>query len=304
MLECILQLGEDVMANKTVLSVLLGLLAHQGYCASSVAYQRVAAAGTVAHVVTVNLADPDVRVSVALARGGAGRAEGFKSLISRTKPAAAITGTFFDTRTLIPTGDIALFGTLVHSGCIGSALCIDCNNKATIVPLRKGRQCKWNGYETVLCAGPTLISQGKVAIALKHEGFRRVAMHGKRRTAAGITQSGKLVMVCVNRGASLYQVAKLMLTLNVTHAVCLDGGSSTAFYHNGSYLAVPGRTLTNCLVVYKSESDYREAKNQLAPARLLAKADARPRTSPLSELSPALLLPPGDLYPAISATRP
>ena len=114
-----------------------------------------------------------MRVSVALAQGGAGRSENFKSLIRRSHPVAAITGTFFDTKTLIPTGDIALFGHVVHSGCIGSALCIDAYNKASIVPLRAGRQCRWTGYETVLCAGPTLVAGGKVAIAQRHEGFCR-----------------------------------------------------------------------------------------------------------------------------------
>ncbi len=297
------------MAVKTVLlALILGLVAASAHAATSVAYNRVQAAGTVAHVVTVNLADPEVRVSVALASGGAGKAELFKSIIKRTRPAAAITGTFFDTRSLLPTGDIALFGTVVHSGCIGSALCVDSRNKATIVPLKEGRKNDWNGYETVLCAGPTLIANGKVAIALRHEGFRRVDVYGKRRTAAGITKSGKLVLVCINRPASLYKLAKLVLSLNVTSAVCLDGGSSTALYHNGRYLAIPGRTLTNCLVVYKSPGDYARARTQLAPAKLLAKADKKtePKPAPgsLASLLPGLMVPPENPLLPIPRLRP
>lgn len=297
---------EDTTMKTTSILILLGLIACRVLAYPSIAYQKIKVCGTVGHVVTVNLADPEVRISVALARGGAGKSESFKSMVSRTRPAVALTGTFFDTKTLIPTGDIALFGTLVHSGCIGSALCVDSSNKATIVPLHIGRKNNWTGYETVLCAGPTLIADGKVALALKHEGFHRVAMYGKRRTAVGITKAGKLILVCINRKTSLYNLAKFMLQLNTTSAVCLDGGSSTAFYHNGRYLAMPGRTLTNCLVVYKSSQDYLRAKDELAPAKLLAKAESK--TKPKSDVNALAgiipgLRPPDSSYPTISAQR-
>ncbi len=263
--------------RKIAISTMMSLLAVCSCFASSVGYQRVTHGRLAAHAVTVNLADPTVKVTVGLAAGGAGRCETFRRMINRTRPAAAITGTFFDTKTLIPTGDILLRGTLVHKGVIGSALCIDANNKAAVVPLKEGRRTKWAGYETVLCAGPTLVSGGKVAIGLKHEGFRRSLMTSTRRTAVGITKSGKLVLICVNRRASLYQVAKLMIAkLGVQQALCLDGGSSTAFYYQGSYLACPQRTLTNCLMVYSTEAAYARAKTALAPSRYFAKADPQP----------------------------
>lgn len=253
-------------------SLLLGLVSSPALCSSSIAYSKIAAEGTVGHVVTVNLNDPLVRVSVALASGGRGRAETFKSMMGRTCPKAALTGTFFDTKTLIPTGDIAVFGTLVNPGCIGSALCIDADNKASVVPLKSGRLNKWTGYETVLCAGPTLVKDGKPALALKHEGFRNSLQSPSRRTAVGLTRAGKLVLIAINRRASLHTLAKFMVGLNVTDGLCLDGGSSTAFYHNGTYHAVPGRTLTNCLVVYSTPQDYQQAKTALAPAELFASA--------------------------------
>jgi exopolysaccharide biosynthesis protein len=242
---------------------------------SSIAYQRVHYRHILAHVVTVNLQDPDVKVTVALAAGGAGKDESFKSIVTRTRPNVAITGTFFDTKSLKPTGDIALFGTVVHSGVIGSALTVDQNNNAQITPLAVGRRTKWQGYETVLCAGPTLVADGRIAIALAHEGFRRSLLAPTRRTAVGITNQGKLVLVCVNRRATLYDLAKLLIQLSVQDAVLLDGGSSTALYYEGKYLAVPGRTLTNCLVVYASTQAYTAAKAYLAPRELLAKAETR-----------------------------
>ncbi|MDH7601097.1 MAG: phosphodiester glycosidase family protein [Armatimonadota bacterium] len=258
-----------------VMSILLGYTASYASQTPSIAYERVRYRHIAAHVVTVNLQDPNVKVSVALAAGGTGSAETFKSMIARTRPYAAITGTFFDTKSLKPTGDIALFGTLVYSGVIGSALTIDQNNNAKIIPLKTGRQTGWQGCETVLCAGPTLVSNGKIAIALKHEGFRRSLLVSTRRTAVGITDAGKLLLVCINRRASLYDLAKLLIQLKTKDAVLLDGGSSTALYYQGRYLAVPGRTLTNCLVVYSSLEAYNAAKNVLAPPEVLAKAQAR-----------------------------
>lgn len=254
-------------------TVALGFALASPLCASSIAYNMVKHGRTVAHVVTVNLADPKVRVSVALARGGAGASESFRSVVARTRPAAAITGTFYDTRSYLPTGDIALFGTLVHSGSIGSALCIDSANRASIVELADGRKNGWKDYETVLCAGPTLVRQGKVAIALRHEGFRSSLLAPTRRTAVGITRAGKLVLVAINRRATLYDMAKLMLHLNVTDALCLDGGSSTAFYCHGAFKAMPSRAMTNCLVVYSTVEAYKDAKPALAPARSFARSE-------------------------------
>ncbi len=166
----------------------------------------------------------------------------------------------------------------MYSGCIGSALCIDSENNASIVSMHTGRKNKWAGYETVLCAGPTLISNGKIAIALKHEGFRPSLLTPARRTAIGITENGKLLLVAINRNVSLYDTAKLMLGLKVVNALCLDGGSSTGLYYAGSFFAVPSRKLTNCIVVYSSKKDYDIAKTSLAPRELLAKADIKTET--------------------------
>lgn len=278
--KCSLRLEGGIQMTGSALfliSTLLGSMSCQPQQPSSIAYQRVRFHNLVAHVITVDLHDPEIKVSVALAAGGTGKAESFKSLVVRVKPYVAITGTFFDTKSLLPTGDIALFGSLIHSGVVGSALTIDSNNNARIVPLRTGRQTNWQGCETVLCAGPTLVSNGKVAIALKHEGFRTSLKRPSRRTAVAITKHGKLLLVCINRRASLYELAKLLVKLNAQDAALLDGGSSTALYYQGRYLAMPGRTLTNCLVVYSSREAYNAAKSELVPAGVLAKviADAQ-----------------------------
>lgn len=261
------------MTSKVLIAILLGHAFSSCAIASSVAYTKVTSCGVSAHVATVNLADSETRVTVALARGGSGKSESFKSMVGRTRPAAAITGTFFDTRSLVPTGDIAVFGKVVHTGCIGSALCIDFENKPSIVPLREGRKQGWAGYETVLCCGPTLVSGGAVNVRLQHEGFGGSLYASATRTAVGITRAGKLVLVAVNKKTSLHRIAKLMVSIGVVDALSLDGGSSTGFYANGAFKANPPRRLTNLLVVYSTSRTYENAKTALVPASMLPKPD-------------------------------
>lgn len=240
--------------------------------ASSISRQCIKIGKVAANVVTVNLTDPQTRVSVAIAKRGVGSCESFKSIVKRTHPSAAITGTFFDTKTLVPTGDIALFGSVVHSGCIGSALCIDANNKASIVPMKEGRKTHWENYETVLCAGPTLIKNGKISINLRREGFHSALCAPTQRTAVGITKSGKLILIATNKKVSLRDVARVMIKLHAVSGVSLDGGSSTAFYSSGKYLSNTSRPLTNCLVAYSNVNSYKAAKCALAPEKMFAKA--------------------------------
>jgi len=271
------------MANKMLIAILLGQIISNPVFASSVAYSRVKACGIAAHVVTVNLADHETHVSVALASGGLGRSESFRSIVARTRPSAAITGTFFDTRTLIPTGDIAVRGSIVHTGCIGSAVCIDRNNKASVVPLADGRKRNWSGYETVLCCGPALVTKGRASVCLKRDGFGGSLQAPATRTAVGITRDGKLLLVAVNRKTSLTKVAQLMVSLGAIDALSLDGGSSTGFYANGSLLANPPRKLTNLLVVYSRSVKYEQAMTALLPAAWHPKAEPKPKPLQLAD---------------------
>ncbi len=258
------------MLKRIFITFLVSLILSGSCFAAVVAYTKVKVAGTVAHVVTADLGNSCVKVTVALAKGGPGKQESFKSIVGRVKPAAAITGTFFDTKTLFPTGDIAMYGKVVYHGSIGAALCIDSNNKASVVSLKEGRKYGWIDYETVLCAGPRLIQNGKIAISLKKEGFRYSLCTPARRTAVGITKTGKVLFVAINRKASLHDIARVLVRMGAKDALCLDGGSSTAFYSGGNFLAVPARRMTNLLVVYSENKKYQNAKNELAPAAYFA----------------------------------
>ncbi|HOK53642.1 MAG TPA: phosphodiester glycosidase family protein [Armatimonadota bacterium] len=234
---------------------------------SSIAYQKRWAGGLPVHVVTVNLNDRDVRLSPMIPRYGIGHSETWSTMIARARPTAAITGTFFDTRSLYPTGDIVIDNNMVCRGVVGTAISISPDNRVTFIPTKRGRICDWSAYQHVLVGGPVIVWDGKVSVYPKAQGFTDPQLFAKRpRTAVGITKHGKLLMVAVTRSVYLSQIARSMKDLGAIKAVALDGGSSSALYYRGRSFVKPGRRLTNLLVAYDSESRHQEVKHLLAPS--------------------------------------
>jgi exopolysaccharide biosynthesis protein len=219
------------------------------------------------YVVTANLNDPDIKVTPILSRWGIGSSESFHSMLHRTNPTAAITGTFFSPDNLLPTGDIVLGGRFVYFGGIGHAIAITPENKATILRRRPNRHADWSGYETILCAGPRLIWNGKVYVNPRAEGFRdRHMMYSKTmRLGIGITRYNRLMFVAVKTPCYLSQLGRIMRKLGCTNAVNVDQGSSSAFYCRGHVVAHPGRSLTNLLAIYDRQRSFLSAMNQIAP---------------------------------------
>ena len=219
------------------------------------------------YVVTANLNDPDVKVTPILSRRGIGSAETYKSMITRTNPTAAITGTFFSPKNFLPTGDIVLGGRYVYFGGIGHAIAITPTNQAVIVSRPVNRQVDWSGFETVLCAGPRLLRNGVVAVSPRGEGFRdRRMMYSKTmRLGVGITRYNRLMFVAVKTPCHLSQLGAIMKKLGCWNAVNVDQGSSSAFYYRGRTVARPGRTLTNMLAIYDRKHTFMAAMSQVAP---------------------------------------
>jgi hypothetical protein len=247
-------------------AAILALLSLPGAQASNISYSQIRWNDIPVRVVTVNLNSSDLKVTAALARDGAGSSEPFHSMLNRLQPSAAITGTFFCTQSLLPTGDIVIEGKRVHRGSVGTGVCFTSRNEVEFVPLKKGRSSGWEGFESVLCAGPTLVRDGEMFLSPKAEGYTDRGVYvRKTRTALGVTKGNKLLMVSVPRPIYLRSLAKIMLHLGAVHAVDLDGGASSALYYRGSVLARPGRRLTNLLVVYDSLNAYLKHRSALAP---------------------------------------
>lgn len=231
------------------------LLAHAcspaGADIKSVSYTEPYVAGMRLKVVSVNMKDRDIRISILLGKDRLGASETFSSLMKRSRPDAAITGTFFGTDTLLPTGDIVIGGRRIWYGPIGTGVAFGKNNAVRFVDTRYGRQTDWSDFETVLCGGPRLVRSGKVWVYPKAEGFRDPALFTPRiRTAVGYTKNGRLLLVTTGKPVYLSSLAKAMKALGARDAVAMDGGSSTGLFYRGSFIARPQRSLTNVLAVW------------------------------------------------------
>jgi hypothetical protein len=219
-------------------------------------------AGTPVHVVRANLHDADIKVGIAVARGGIGRYETFLSMLNRTHPSAAITGTFFGLRNGLPTGDIVVNGRAIYRGFIGTALAITDGNVVSFIPTDYNEAINWSLFDTVVRGGPRLVMAGVMAVNPREEGFRTLSGDAYRsRTAVGITSGRKLLLVAVKKGITLRRLAMVMRALGAYHAVALDGGTSTAMSFGGRVIAQPGRRLTNLLVVYADRDRYERARS-------------------------------------------
>jgi exopolysaccharide biosynthesis protein len=218
---------------------------------SSVGYEYRRVAGSDVHVVTVNLDDPDVAVTLVVARDGIGSAEPFASMMRRSRPDAAITGTFFGVKCLLPIGNLVLDGRLLSPVATGTTLAITRGNEAVLLPTRADQAMDWSGYSAALFAGPTLVKGGRYAVDPAAEGFHdRGHYRPARRTALGIRPNHKLLLVAVARPVTLTRMAAIMKALGARHAFALDGGTSAALHYRGHTIVRPGRRLTHVIAVY------------------------------------------------------
>lgn len=218
---------------------------------SATSFSRTVVLGCPINLIYVNLNDPRVSFQAAIAEGGAGTSESFNSFISRFDPTAAINGTFFCTTTWLPVGDIVINGRLAYFGGMGTGLCITNDNRVNFAAVNMGHHMDWSGYKTVICCGPRLVTNGRVTVNPEAEGFHDPHVLGiGMRTAVGVTDRNRLLLLNTRKGCSLMKLAGIMKELGCVDAMNLDGGASTAMYYKGKVISAPGRQLTNVLLVY------------------------------------------------------
>lgn len=235
----------------------------------AVVYRKLVRDGVLLHVVQVDVTRPEVRVAVATARNGIGTYDTWSRMIDRTRPTAAVTGTYFCPDTAVPVGTIVAQGRTIHEGYVGTALALRHGRGPRLVTCSPGVAYDWSPFDTVLRAGPRLVTRGHFDIWPRGEGFRDPAISGlKKRAALGVTRSGKLILVAVEKPVRLGTLASLMHHAGAREAMCLDGGSSTGLFYAGKTRVKPRRVMTNLLVVYDSParfSRYARALNPIGP---------------------------------------
>lgn len=217
---------------------------------SPVNYQRRVINGVRAYVVTVDLNCK--RISL-VPESSNGSYKSFRRFIKESKPVAAINGTFFDPATATIICNLISGGRLLSEGRVGHSLSIDANNKAQLVSTagQPGRLLNFRQWAFGLSSGPTLLRGGHYVMAPWREGFRDPGLFGiAPRSAIGITAHNKLLLVTVRHPVRLQRLAWMMKSLGAKDALNLDGGSSTALYFGGRFLARPRRMLTNIVAVH------------------------------------------------------
>ncbi len=226
--------------------------------------------GVPVRYILADLNNPYVRVGVVTARR-LGRDESIWELLARSRPTAAVTGTYFSTTSKLPVGDIVIEGERVHFGGVGTALCITYDNQVRFIRQKLHRQRDWSNYRLVLGAGPRLLQNGQIALYPPGEGFRdrRVYARGKR-VAVGVTKQNKLILAVVEQPVSLRRLAWTMRGLGATDAIALDGGGSSTLYYRREVKLLPKRKLTNLLVVYEDNAEYEARVARLKPLNRFA----------------------------------
>lgn len=221
-----------------------------------VSYQKLTAAGVPIHLVTVDLNRSDLVIRPVVAPAGQRYTVG--QFIKAHRPLVAVNGTFFDTLTGVTVGNLVSEGRLLSEGMIGSNLILKRDGGAELTSSRRnlGRYQDWTQASFAIGAGPTLLADGQYVLNPKGEGFSDPSLFRPRpRTAIGVTPQGKLRMVVVTNGVTLWTLAHIMKDLGCHHALNLDGGSSSSLSVGGKTVVAPSRKLTNMVGVFTVERD-------------------------------------------------
>lgn len=120
----------------------------------------------------------------------------------------------------------------------------------------------WNDIQEAVSGGPWLVKEGKLFIDGEAEKMNRLSFVEMRhpRTAVGVTSNRQLLLVTADgrskwsRGASLQEMAKIMLRLGAVNAINLDGGGSTTMVVKNQVINAPSdgkeRPVANSLLVF------------------------------------------------------
>lgn len=141
----------------------------------------------------------------------------------------------------------------------------------TTTPAPVPNRAEGQPYENLLMGlggGPTLVKNGEIRITYNEEVFfgSGVELTDRRpRTAVGYTADHKMIIfiaeggLITSSGATLQQVAEIMISLGAIEAMNLDGGGSTTMAVNGELFNRPGggtfqRSVPSILAVVPTDS--------------------------------------------------
>ncbi len=216
-------------------------------------YLETQAAGVPVRVISINLNDPRVKISVQGAPGFPNRAYSMPKMVTATQPDIAINGAYASKQTLIPIGDVVIRGQKVNTGNMGTVMAITKNKQVLIRRVPYAHTLYWPGYETVLGCGPALVLDGKADVQPVEEHFSDPHVMGATvRMGVGVRPDNTLLFVNTKKGVTFQKWADVMLALGCRDAYNLDAGASLGMYYRGKMVITPGRHITNILGVWIS----------------------------------------------------
>jgi exopolysaccharide biosynthesis protein len=106
------------------------------------------------------------------------------------------------------------------------------------------------GWEAAIGVGPKLLTNSKVDIDFKRDGFSdpKITANANARSFVGVDKNKRLVMGTMSAATAL-DMAHVLLKAGLMDAMNMDGGASSGLYYEGSMKRKPGRLLSNALVV-------------------------------------------------------
>lgn len=105
----------------------------------------------------------------------------------------------------------------------------------------------WHESQEIITAGPRLLRSGRTDVAI-HAASEEDRRGGSRRRSALGVSDDELFLVSV-KSATYSELARVMKGLGAVDAISLDGGASSALYHDGEIKVTPGRELSTILLV-------------------------------------------------------
>lgn len=242
--------------------------------------------------VAVNMHDPDVLVTTAVASSFPNGLDSWGTFINRLHPDAAINGTYFCPRGYQPVGDVAVDGALLYRGAVGTGFCITPDNQVDMLPGPSRAKVNWTGYRTVLCAGPRLLTDANFSLNARAEGFKDPNVLGSApRSAIALRKNGILLLLTIERDISLSNLAAVCKRLGAIQAMALDGGSSSGLYANGRTLTRPDRTISNVIAVYANGNRKPPTSKMLVPTPRQVLAQLLSRGNTVTASAPLVTLP-------------
>ncbi|MBI3927535.1 MAG: phosphodiester glycosidase family protein, partial [Armatimonadetes bacterium] len=128
---------------------------------------------------------------------------------------------------------------------------------------------------------------GRIACDPAGEGFtdpKITSDYVGPRSMVGLTAEGRLLLA--TSSGTVRQMAQLMLGLGATEAMCMDGGASSGLWAEGRYLTVPGRPISNALLILKAAPEDAMTPDSLASPLPIESATpeepAKPSPTPFS----------------------